>query len=71
MTPDTTSSAAGILKAAETRFGTQTRSVGQLSRPEDRHQVTVNRGPDGIELIHVTCPCGRHVDLKLVADQNK
>lgn len=71
MTPDSTSAATGILKASETRFVQQTRSVGQIARPEDRHQVTVTRGGDGIEVIHVACPCGRHLDLKLVADQKK
>lgn len=68
MIPDTAQAASGILKASETRFVQQTRTVGQQAHPEDRHQVTVQRGPDGIELIHVACPCGRHVDLKLVSD---
>ena len=71
MTHDSAHAATGILKASETKFGQQTRSVGQSARPEDRHQVTVSRGPDGVELIHVACPCGRHVDLKLVSDQTK
>jgi hypothetical protein len=71
MKPDTTQASAGILRAAETRLVQQPRSVGQLSRPEERHQVAVSRGQDGVEVIHVDCPCGRHIDLKLVANPTR
>jgi hypothetical protein len=71
MSPDGTSAAAGILRAAETRLVQQPRSVGQLSRPDERHQVAVSRGQDGVEVIHVDCPCGRHIDLKLVPGSTK
>lgn len=66
MNPDTVTASSGILRAAETRFVHQPRTVGQLASPDERHHVQVTRGDDGIEVIHVACPCGRHIDLKLV-----
>lgn len=71
MTSDSSNASTGILRAAETRLVQQPRSVGQLSRPDERHQVAVSRGQDGVEVIHVDCPCGRHIDLKLVAHASK
>ena len=71
MTPDAVTTSSGILRASETRFVHQPRTVGQLANPDDRHQVQVTRGDDGIEAIHVACPCGRHVDLKLVKESAK
>jgi hypothetical protein len=71
MTLDAMTASSGVLRAAETRLSQQPRIVGQLSQPEERHQVAVTRGDDGIEVIHVACPCGRHVDLKLVSQSSK